>query len=246
MMISTLGNTLLPPSVLSQQQQPLKLKNKLGNKNGFFISCCSNNDISSTPPTTATSTSTISETPTPLVRRRKRYRKMYPGESTGVVEEMRFVAMKLRNDKPNIKIHKGEEDSITEEGVSPESSFEDSSDGVEETWQPSIEGFLKYLVDSKLVFETVERVVDESDNVAYSYFRKTGLERSGSILKDLEWFQEQDLTIPQPSSLGVSYAQYLKELAEKSPPLFLSHFYNIYFAHMSGGQVIAEKVYFLN
>ncbi|KAF5176402.1 Heme oxygenase-like, partial [Thalictrum thalictroides] len=89
----------------------------------------------------------------PLVKKRKRYRKLYPGESQGIVEEMRFVAMKLRNNKTNKKITEEEE-----EGGGGESE--------EETWQPSIEGFLNYLVDSKLVFETLERIVDESDDVS--------------------------------------------------------------------------------
>nr|CAD1832258.1 unnamed protein product [Ananas comosus var. bracteatus] len=46
-------------------------------------------------------------------------------------------------------------------------------DSGEESWRPSVEGFVKYLVDSKLVFDTVERIVDESSDVAYVYFRKT-------------------------------------------------------------------------
>ena len=74
------------------------------------------------------------------------------------------------------------------------------------------------------------------------YFRKTGLERSECIAKDLEWFSRKGNTIPAPSNPGVTYVQYLKELAETSPPLFLSHFYNIYFSHIAGGQVIAKKV----
>lgn len=75
------------------------------------------------------------------------------------------------------------------------------------------------------------------------YFRKTGLERSGCISKDLEWLREQGNVIPQSSNPGVTYVQYLEELAEKSPPLFLCHFYNIYFSHIAGGQVIAKQVF---
>lgn len=75
-----------------------------------------------------------------------------------------------------------------------------------------------------------------------AYFRKTGLERSECLAKDLEWFSQEGNVIPAPSNPGVSYAQYLEELAETSPPLFLSHFYNIYFSHIAGGQVIAKKV----
>ncbi|GFP94537.1 probable inactive heme oxygenase 2 chloroplastic [Phtheirospermum japonicum] len=138
---------------------------------------------------------------------------------------MRFVAMKLRNSEK-------------------EDNKEEKNDGGDEdTWQPSMEGFLKYLVDSELVFRTVERIVDESSDVSYVYFRKTGLERSDCILKDLEWLRsEQGNVIPEPSNPGVTYVEYLKELAENSPPLFLCHFYNIYFSHIAGGQVIAKQV----
>ncbi|KAK3224064.1 hypothetical protein Dsin_011089 [Dipteronia sinensis] len=70
----------------------------------------------------------------------------------------------------------------------------------------------------------------------------TGLEREGGVSKDLEWFSGQGVVIPEPSTPGVSYAKYLEELAERSAPLFLSHFYNIYFSHIAGGQVIAKQL----
>ncbi|KAL2538088.1 glyceraldehyde-3-phosphate dehydrogenase B [Forsythia ovata] len=187
------------------------------------------------------------KTPPPVRRRRRRYRKQYPGEMKGITEEMRFVAMKLRNSGKK----KGEENlsvddkELEKNGEKEENSSLDKanydSNRKGETWQPSMEGFLKYLVDSKLVFSTVERIVDESSDVSYVYFRKTGLERSECLSKDLDWFSRQGNSIPQPSNPGVTYAQYLEELAEKSPPLFLCHFYNIYFSHIAGGQVIAKQ-----
>lgn len=73
-------------------------------------------------------------------------------------------------------------------------------------------------------------------------FRNTGLERSESLAKDLEWFKEQGYVIPEPSVPGVTYAEYLKELSEKDPQAFLCHFYNIYFAHTAGGRMIGRKV----
>ncbi|KAJ1436799.1 heme oxygenase-like [Sesbania bispinosa] len=161
----------------------------------------------------------------PLLKKRNRYRKLYPGESTGITEEMRFVAMKLRNNN-----------SVT--GPSNTSS----QDAKDDTWQPSMEGFLRFLVDSELVFSTLERIVDESENVSYAHMRKTGLERSKGLSKDLEWFKEQGIEIPNASSPGVTYSKYLEELAEKSAPLFLSHFYNIHFSHIAAGQVVAKKV----
>ncbi|KAK8647145.1 hypothetical protein V6N13_120900 [Hibiscus sabdariffa] len=191
----------------------------------------------------------------PVKKKRKRYRKQYPGESEGITEEMRFVAMRLRNIKGKKLSPSSGSDSETdatqseEEGEEgrgdrseTEKSNENGGDGEAETWSPTMEGFLKYLVDSKLVFNTIERIIDESDDVAYAYFRKTGLERSACLSKDLEWFSQRDFVVPEPSNPGVLYVTYLEELAEKSAPLFLSHFYNIYFSHIAGGQVIARKI----
>lgn len=77
---------------------------------------------------------------------------------------------------------------------------------------------------------------------ADAYFRKTGLERSDCLSSDLDWFSEQGIAIPDPSSLGIAYAAYLNELAESSAPSFLCHFYNIYFAHATGGLAIGKQV----
>ncbi|KAK9946559.1 hypothetical protein M0R45_012019 [Rubus argutus] len=204
--------------------------------------CCSN-------PTTAASTSwspppipANTGTAPPVVRRRTRYRKQYPGESKGITEEMRFVAMRLRN-RNGKKFDPQSDDSQSEsDDNAPDESDISESDGEKETWQPSLEGFLRYLVDSKLVFDTVERIVDNANDVAYAYFRKTGLERSEALSKDLEWFGEQGNVIPEPSNPGISYAKYLQEVAQTCAPLFLCHFYNIYFSHIAGGQVIARQV----
>ncbi|KAK4745687.1 hypothetical protein SAY87_011999 [Trapa incisa] len=196
----------------------------------------------------------------PLVikKKRKRYRKLYPGEAEGITEEMRFIAMRLRNikgkythklDRSSAGGSSGSDSDSEVRGSTAEDSDrgvggdeEDGCDEDGETWSPSMEGFVKYLVDSKLVFDTIERIVDESSDVAYAYFRKTGLERSGSLSKDLEWFSQQEVAIPPASDPGVTYSKYIEELAEKSAPLFLSHFYNIYFSHIAGGQVIVNQV----
>lgn len=187
------------------------------------------------------------------MKKRKRYRKPYPGENKGITEEMRFVAMKLRNikgkhthktvksdddDDDDDSCQDSENDSVSEK----EEEGNGDGDGDDDIWIPSMEGFVKYLVDSKLVFDTLERIVDKSDDVSYTYFRKTGLERSEGLAKDLEWFSQRNIEIPEPSTPGTSYVKYLEELAEDNAPLFLSHFYNIYFSHIAGGQVISRKV----
>ncbi|XP_058725178.1 probable inactive heme oxygenase 2, chloroplastic [Vicia villosa] len=164
----------------------------------------------------------------PMRIKKNLHRKLYPGETIGITEEMRFIAMRLRNDTV-----------FTPETTS---TVQDDKDRVPDMWHPSMEGFIRFLVDNQLLFATLERIVDDSDNVSVVYFRKTRLERSEGIKKDLEWLKEDGAEIPNPSSPGITYAKYLEELAERSTPLFLSHFYNIHFSHISAGQVITKQV----
>ncbi|CAK7347581.1 unnamed protein product [Dovyalis caffra] len=228
---------------------PVRKKNHLNHKT---ITCCSNS-VSSL---STTATPSVSLGP-PVMKKRKRYRKPYPGESKGITEEMRFVAMKLRNIKGKYA-HKtvnsddddssqdSENDCVSEKEEEGDGDSDGDNDGEGDIWIPSMEGFVKYLVDSKLVFDTVERIVDKSDDVSSllldAYFRKTGLERSEGLAKDLEWFSQLNIEIPEPSTPGSSYVKYLEKLSEDSAPLFLCHFYNIYFSHIAGGQVISRKV----
>ncbi|KAK9269101.1 hypothetical protein L1049_001001 [Liquidambar formosana] len=151
-------------------------------------------------------------------------KKRYPGESKGFVEEMRFVAMKLHT-----------RDQAKEGEKEPQGQ-------PLAKWEPTIEGYLRFLVDSKLVYDTLEGIVEKAPFPSYAEFRNTGLERSEKLAKDLEWFKEQGHAIPEPSSPGVTYARYLEELSEKDPQAFLCHFYNIYFAHSAGGRMIGRKV----
>ncbi|KAF3948169.1 hypothetical protein CMV_025799, partial [Castanea mollissima] len=224
-------------SFISTNTKTMNQKKKSMSKRRAQILCCSSSNTSSYSPSPSISTTTTTSAP-PIIKRRKRYRRQYPGESIGITEEMRFVAMRLRN----VKGKKYTKDSLGEDEEEDDNlaSDNDGDDGGV-TWQPSMEGFLNYLVDSKLVFNTVERIVDESSHVAYAYFRKTGLERSEALEKDLEWLRQQGFVIPEPSGPGISYAKYLGELSEKSAPLFMCHFYNIYFSHIAGGQVIARQ-----
>ncbi|KAI4379467.1 hypothetical protein MLD38_005761 [Melastoma candidum] len=157
----------------------------------------------------------------------EKQKKRYPGEAKGFVEEMRFVAMRL---------HTREQ---AKEGEKEVKSPEEKS---VMKWEPTVEGYLRFLVDSKLVYDTLERIVDNAAFPFYAEFRNTGLERSEKLAKDLEWFKEQGYAIPEPSSPGVDYAQYLVELSEKDPPAFICHFYNVYFAHSAGGRMIGRKV----
>ncbi|PSS13850.1 Heme oxygenase [Actinidia chinensis var. chinensis] len=154
----------------------------------------------------------------------EKQRRRYPGEAKGFVEEMRFVAMKLHT---RDQAKEGEKES---EGP-PVAK-----------WNPTVDGYLRFLVDSKLVYDTLEGIVEKAAFPEYAEFRNTGLERSESLAKDLEWFKEQGHAIPEPSSPGVTYANHLVDLSEKDPQAFICHFYNIYFAHSAGGRMIGKKV----
>ncbi|KAK4265196.1 hypothetical protein QN277_026279 [Acacia crassicarpa] len=154
--------------------------------------------------------------------------KMHPsGESKGFVEEMKIASMKLHT---------------KEQAKGGEKRASQPEERSVAKWDPSIEGYLKFLLDSKLVFDTLDKIVDNADFPAYAEFRNTGLERSVSLAKDLEWFREQGHTIPEHSSPGLTYSQYLLELSAKDPQAFICHFYNIYFAHSAGGRMIGKKV----
>ncbi|XP_028801265.1 heme oxygenase 1, chloroplastic-like [Neltuma alba] len=151
----------------------------------------------------------------------------HAGEAKGFVEEMRFVAMKLHT-KEQAKEEEKRAGQIEEQSL--------------DKWEPTTEGYLRFLVDSKLVHDTLEKIIDNASFPAYSEFRYTGLERSASLAKDLEWFREQGHTIPEPSSPGLTYAQYLIEISAKDPQAFICHFYTIYFGHSAGGRMIGKKV----
>lgn len=144
-------------------------KMKFRNGGALRLCCSDSNHSASLPPTTATSTGPAP----PVLKRRKRYRKEYPGESKGITEELRFVAMRLRNvngkkvsgDAEDSSSEDEEEEKDNENLVLSDNDYDENGDGTE-TWQPSLEGLVSYLVDSKLVFSTVEQIVDESSDVA--------------------------------------------------------------------------------
>ncbi|KAH7572404.1 hypothetical protein JRO89_XS04G0251000 [Xanthoceras sorbifolium] len=157
----------------------------------------------------------------------EKQKRRYPGEAKGFVEEMRFVAMKLHT---------------KEQAREGQKEVKEPEERPVTKWEPSVDGYLRFLVDSKLVYDTLEQIIQNAPFPSYAEFRNTGLERSEKLAKDLEWFKEQGYAIPEPSSPGISYAEHLKELSEKDPQAFICHFYNIYFAHTAGGRMIGKKV----
>lgn len=148
-----------------------------------------------------------------------------PGEKKGFVEEMRFVAMKLHT-----------------KDQAPKEGQREASKTPLAKWEPTTYGYAQFLVDSKAVYDTLESIIADGSSPMYSSFQKTGLERSGPLARDLAWMKEEGYTIPPVGDAGDAYVKYLREVAEKSPPAFICHFYNTYFAHSAGGRMIGTKV----
>lgn len=167
--VSRSFSCVVPSRPLIMSTSVMTRKMNVRNGGALRLRCLDSNH---SPPLPSTAATTTGSAP-PVLKRRKRYRKEYPGESKGITEELRFVAMRLRNVNgqklSGDAVHSSSEDEAEEKDggnlVLSDNDNDESGDGVE-SWQPSLEGFLKYLVDSKLVFSTVEQIVDESSDVA--------------------------------------------------------------------------------
>mmetsp|Transcript_147833 Transcript_147833/g.283325 ORF Transcript_147833/g.283325 Transcript_147833/m.283325 type:complete len:331 (-) Transcript_147833:16-1008(-) len=148
----------------------------------------------------------------------------------GFVDEMRKVAMKMHTREQAPREGEKEATETQEKPV--------------KQWQPTAEGYLKFLVESKVVYDCMEAVMAEAPaDSPYHVFKDTGLERGSSLKQDIAWLaQEKGLEVPQPDGAGAEYAKTLKELANTDTPAFICHFYNQYFAHSAGGRMIGNKV----
>lgn len=142
----------------------------------------------------------------------KRRKKFYPGEDKGFVEEMRFVAMKLHT---NRTVKQGEK-----ADAEPDDDAESQTVGA---WEPTIKCYLQFLVDSKLLHETLEAIIDRAPHSSYAEFRNTGLERSERLAKDLEWFLQQGHAIPDPRYPGKKlFRVFRKNCRERSTSIYMS------------------------
>jgi len=109
-------------------------------------------------------------------------------------------------------------------------------------YETTRQDYQNFLVDSQHVYETLEQLVGEYDDL--SSLRQTGLERSEALKKDITWMAKHDssVTIPECGKFGLEYSAYLKELAETNIPRFICHYYNHYFAHTAGGMMIGKQI----
>ncbi|KAI3975363.1 hypothetical protein MKX01_004450 [Papaver californicum] len=149
----------------------------------------------------------------------------YHKQEMTFVEELRYVAMKLHVKDPS---RKGGNNETMAQILMKE--------------KPSLHGYVKFLVDSKVVYDALEKIVTDADYSSYAELKNTGLERSGALTKDLEWFREEiGIQIPPPTTAGTSYASYLEEIAVKNPKAIFCHFYDIYFGLAAGGRMLGKR-----
>ena len=154
------------------------------------------------------------------------------GQQKGFVEEMRRVAMSLHT-----------REQAPREGEKKTDATKSEQKPVAR-WTPTAEGYLNFLVESLAVYEAMERVVAANENEkTYGKFNNCGLERSEALRKDIKYMEERFGLAPREATgAGKEYAETLKALAATSPPEFICHFYNVYFAHSAGGRMIGRKV----
>ncbi|DBA77758.1 hypothetical protein WJX79_002924 [Trebouxia sp. C0005] len=154
--------------------------------------------------------------------------KARPGEKKGFVEEMRFVAMKLHT-----------------KDQAPKEGGKEAAPQPFQQWKPTREGYLRFLVESELVYDALEQIVQQASVPEYARFQNTGLERAGPVSTDIDNLAaEYSLQKPEPAADGPgnNYANFLREVSQSEPQVFMCHFYNTYFAHTAGGRMIGSKV----
>lgn len=112
----------------------------------------------------------------------------------------------------------------------------------QEQYVTTHEDYLQFLVDSKHVYEAMEDVVNEKEEL--SMFRSTGLERTTALEQDIEFMcQEYDLARPEVGAFGIEYANEMRRIAKEGTiPEFMCHYYNFYFAHTAGGRMIGKQM----
>lgn len=143
------------------------------------------------------------------------------------LEELRDYSMKLHTRSQAPK-----------EGRAPEKKEQ-------KPFAPTREGFLRFMVESKVVYDTFEDIMHQAPVEYYKQLTNTGLERGEALAKDIAHMQQQwgmEVPVAAEDGPGHTYAKLLRELAASNPPAFLCHYYNHYFAHTAGGRMIGKSV----
>jgi hypothetical protein len=112
-----------------------------------------------------------------------------------------------------------------------------------ETHVPTHMDYLRFLVDSRAIYVVLEDIVNNNDKLAK--FRKTGIERTEELERDIAWMCDKfDLHRPSVGNAGTTYASELRTMVKSDDdiPEFICHYYNYYFAHLAGGRMIGKQM----
>jgi len=111
-----------------------------------------------------------------------------------------------------------------------------------EPYKTTLDDYMAFLVDSREVYQAIEEVVADRDELAV--FRNSPLDRVASLDVDIDFMaSEYGLERPAVGKAGTDYATVIRDLgAAGSIPEFLCHYYNFYFAHTAGGRMIGKQM----
>lgn len=155
-----------------------------------------------------------------------------PDESTAapvfppILEELRDVAMRLHTREQAPK------EGQVEAPAKPAVPF-----------TPTHKDYLQFLVDSLAVYEALENIVANNDQLIM--FRNTGIERTKELERDIAWMASKyNLERPGVGMAGKKYAEQLNDMIKSDGdiPEFMCHYYNYYFAHLAGGRMIGKQM----
>ncbi|CAM9272621.1 unnamed protein product, partial [Phaeothamnion confervicola] len=78
-------------------------------------------------------------------------------------------------------------------------------------WEPTREGYLQFLVDSRLVYGAFDKAIALRPSL--SELRDTGLERVAALDADIAWMQSEypELELPRASDRAAEYASLIEE-----------------------------------
>ena len=156
------------------------------------------------------------------------FMKKSPGDENSFVQtEMRGAAMRLHTKQQAPKEGKAKAKKVEQMPV--------------QQWQPQRADYLQFLVDSQLVYTTLEEVVSSTEQLAP--LRNSGLERAAALDSDIAWFAAEGVAAPPVAPQGASYAAMIQEMADAGElEAFVCHYYNFYFAHTAGGRMIGKRM----
>eukprot|EP00470_Lotharella_oceanica_P006918 CAMPEP_0170180810 /NCGR_PEP_ID=MMETSP0040_2-20121228/23095_1 /TAXON_ID=641309 /ORGANISM="Lotharella oceanica, Strain CCMP622" /LENGTH=224 /DNA_ID=CAMNT_0010425587 /DNA_START=76 /DNA_END=750 /DNA_ORIENTATION=+ len=154
------------------------------------------------------------------------------GDMAGKVDKSSFVQTEMR--RAAMKLHTRDQSKEGEQEKQKPIS----------QWEMKKESVLRFLVDSKVIHSTLDRLVSEYPELSKLNEASSRIRRVPAIDDDIANIvsENPELEVPAPGVDAVEYAQKLEQLAQDARPAFICHFYNTHFAHAAGGRMIGKLI----